>query len=116
MEDLMSDKKKEKICLAVQDIKTLAARARPDCADACDCIGCPAIIPLPDRLGIDCLFDIIQREGKTLKESMRKVFCCECRKPMVLIAGPGERKLWRCTTPDCVIHEYTRLKNLYPVQ
>ena len=115
MEDSMSDKKMEKIYLAVQDLRTLAARARPDCADACDCIGCPAIIALPDKMGIACLFDIIRHEGKAMKESMRKIFCCECRKPMVLIAGPGERKLWRCTTPDCVIHEYTRMKNLYPV-
>ena len=114
-EDSMSDKKIEKIYLAVQDIRTLAVRTRPDCADVRDCIECPAIIALPDRLGVACLFDMIRREGKTMKESMRKIFCCECRKPMILMTGPGERNLWRCTTPDCVIHEYTRMKNLYPV-
>jgi len=107
----MRDKKMEKIYLAVQDIRTLAARTRPNCADARECIGCPAIIALPDRLGIACLFDIIQREGKTMKESMRKILCCVCRKPMVLIlSGTGEKKLWRCTTPGCVIHEYLRRK------
>lgn len=59
----MSDKKMEKIYVAVQDIRTLAARTRPDCADARDCPGCPAKIAIPDRLGIACLYDLIRRES-----------------------------------------------------
>ena len=110
----MSDKKMEKIYLAVQDIRTLAARARPECADARECNGCPAIIALPDRLGIACLFDLIRREGKTVKESVRKIFCCVCRRPMILIrSGSGERNLWRCTTAGCVIHEHAKRDKQY---
>ena len=108
----MSDNKMEKIYLAVQDIRTLAARARPECSDSRDCIGCPAIIALSDRRGIACLFDIVQHEGKTMKESMKKILCCVCRKPMVrILSGSGEKKRWRCMTPGCVINEYAQRKN-----
>jgi hypothetical protein len=57
----MSEKKMEKIYIAVQDIRTLAARTRPDCTDARGCYGCPANIAMPDRIGIACLFDVCQR-------------------------------------------------------
>lgn len=111
----MRDEKTEKISLAVQDSRTPGAGARPACADAGDCTRCPAITSRPNRWGTACLFEIIRRKGKTVKESMRTIFCCDCRRPMVLIPGPGGRKLWNCTTPGCVIHEYARRKNRYPV-
>jgi len=57
----MSEKKMEKIYIAVQDIRTLAARTRPDCADTRDCPGCPAKIAISNRIGIACLFDVCQR-------------------------------------------------------
>jgi hypothetical protein len=105
----------EKIYLAVQDIRTLAARSRPDCADARECNGCPAIIALPDRLGIACLFDVVRREGKTVKESARKILCCVCRRPMILhLSESGERNLWRCTKAGCVIHEYAQREKRQP--
>ena len=57
----MSEKKMEKIYIAVQDIRTLAARTRPDCADTRDWPGCPAKIAISNRIGIACLFDVCQR-------------------------------------------------------
>lgn len=57
----MSEKKMEKISLAVQDIRTLSARTRAGCADARDCPGCPAKIALSNRFGIACLFDVCLR-------------------------------------------------------
>jgi hypothetical protein len=52
-----------------------------------------------------------------MKESMRKILCCICRKPMILIvSGSGEEKRWRCNTPGCVIHEYALMKNRYLLQ
>lgn len=51
----------EKIFIAVQDVLTLAARTRPDCADAHDCPGGPAKIAMPERIGVACLFEGSQR-------------------------------------------------------
>jgi hypothetical protein len=57
----MSDKKMEKIYIAVQDIRTLAARTQPNCANARDCPGCPAKIAMSSRIGVACLFDVCQQ-------------------------------------------------------
>lgn len=54
----MSEKNLEKISLTVQDIRTLAAGMRPDCADARDCHGCPAKTAMTDRTGIASLSDV----------------------------------------------------------
>lgn len=64
MEDVMNGNTIEKIYLAVQDIRTLAARTRPKCADNHDCPRCPAKITLPDTIGSACLFDLCRRETK----------------------------------------------------
>jgi hypothetical protein len=113
----MSEKKMERIYLAVQNIRTLTARTRPYCTDTRDCPRCPAKITLSNRIGIACLFDICHREREHMKESVRKIICCVCRRPMILTAsGSGDEKHWRCNTPGCVIHDYARRKNRYLLQ
>ncbi|AGB03736.1 hypothetical protein [Methanoregula formicica] len=113
----MSNQKMEKIYIAIQDIRTLALRTRPSCDDARDCSRCPAIVALPDRPGIACLFDIVQRKGEIVKRSVRKIPCGVCRKPMFPIAsGQSGEERWGCRTPGCSIHEYARGKFHYLLQ
>lgn len=59
--DPMSNKKMEKIYIAVQDIRTLAARTRPNCDHTRDCSECPAKIALTEGEGSTCLFELCQR-------------------------------------------------------
>lgn len=54
----MTDQLTGKIYLAVQDIRTLAARTRQDCRGKRDCIDCPARISTLDQLDFECLFSL----------------------------------------------------------
>ena len=56
----MTDITRKKIFLAVQDIRTLAARTRPDCEGSLECTECPARIETGDRFDFECLFSLCE--------------------------------------------------------
>lgn len=71
-ENYMTDILTEKIYLAVQDIRTLAARTRPDCRGKRDFINCPARIGVPGRLDSECLFNLCDTMGERTSRNDKK--------------------------------------------
>jgi len=56
----MTDIIRKKIFIAVQDIRTLAAKTRPDCEGSLECTSCPARIETGDRFDFECLFSLCE--------------------------------------------------------
>jgi hypothetical protein len=78
----MTDILKAKIYLAVQDIRTLAARTRPDCGGKRECATCPARIETSDRRNLECLFSVCDSMGERAPGDERK------RRPAGYVLSP----------------------------
>jgi len=97
----MTDITRKKIFLAVQDIRTLAARTRPDCEGNLECTNCPARIGTVDRFDFECLFslcDSMQERG--WREKGRRVLPSHVTRP----STPSQGHRYRKTSADAGSH------------
>lgn len=78
----MTDITRKKIFLAVQDIRTLAARTRPDCEGSLECTDCPARIETGDRFDFECLFSLCETmQERGWRKKGRRVISRQITRP-----------------------------------